>query len=118
LEIAFSLHDELQNPIFASTPADDGMNHPAEPGRHEFLVTFPGPILLPRRYSITVSLYSNRAQSIHNCPHALAFDVVPAASQVYSAAPKRVGVMQMLCGWEHEHRQEERGVLQDDHVNG
>jgi len=118
LEIALSLHDELQNAIFASTPADIGLEHPVEPGLHEFLVTFPGPILLPRRYSITVSVYTNRKRSIHNCPHALAFDVLPAASQVYSAAPERVGVMQMLCNWKHEHRRAGHIVRQDDHVEG
>jgi lipopolysaccharide transport system ATP-binding protein len=107
LEIAFSLHDELQNAIFASTPADNGMKQPIEEGRHELVVTFPGPILLPRRYSITVSVYSNRGHSFHNCQHALAFDVQPAASQVYSAAPNRVGVMQMLCAWTAELREEE-----------
>jgi len=106
LEIAFSLHDELQNPIFASTPADNGLKQPTEAGHHEFFVKFPGPILLPRRYSITVSAYSNRGHSFHNCPHALTFDVLPAASQVYSAAPNRVGIMQMLCSWEHEMLQD------------
>src|ERR1051326_1286897 len=118
LEIAFSLHDELENPIFASTPADNGIKQPVEPGRHELLVTFPGPILLPRRYSITVSVYSNRGHSLHNCQQALAFNVLPAASQVYSAAPNRVGVMQMLCSWKHERHQSEHAALTCDHVDG
>jgi lipopolysaccharide transport system ATP-binding protein len=108
LEIALSLHDELQNPIFSSTPADNGMKQPVEPGLHEFFVKIPGPMLLPRHYSITVSVYSNRGHSFHNCPHALSFDVLPAASQVYSAAPNRIGVIQMLCAWKHEWRQDEQ----------
>jgi lipopolysaccharide transport system ATP-binding protein len=116
LEIAFSLHDELQNAVFSSTPADDGMKQPVEPGRHEFLVTFPGPILLPRHYSITLSVYSNRGQSFHNCQHALSFDVLPAASQVYSAKPNRVGVMQLLCSWKHERHQGEQASLRAQSV--
>jgi lipopolysaccharide transport system ATP-binding protein len=112
LEIAFSLHDELQNPIFSSTPADNGMKQPIEPGQHEFLVAFPGPILLPRHYSVTVSVYNNRGHSFHNCPHVLSFDVQPAASQVYSAAPNRAGVVQMLCTWKHKlHQDDEQRAL-------
>ena len=109
-EMAFSLHDELQNPIFASSPGDSGVASPVEPGRYEFLASFPGPILMPRRYSITVSVYSNRGISLHNCPHALTFDVLPAASQVYSAGPNRVGSMQMLCAWKREIYVEEPAV--------
>jgi lipopolysaccharide transport system ATP-binding protein len=116
LGIAFSLHDELQNPIFASTPADNGLQQPIEQGRHELIVAFPGPILLPRRYSITVSVYSTRGQSFHNCQHALAFDVLPAASPVYSAAPNRVGVMQMLCRWDHEIHQVEPAGLRPEPI--
>jgi lipopolysaccharide transport system ATP-binding protein len=107
LEIAFSLHDELQNPIFASTPADNGLKQPIEAGLHELVVAFPGPILLPRRYSITVSVYSNRGLSFHNCQHALTLDVQPAASPVYSAAPNRAGAIQMLCSWTHNAHEAE-----------
>jgi lipopolysaccharide transport system ATP-binding protein len=106
LKIAFSLHDALQSPIFASTPGDDGIKQPTEPGLHEFLVVFPGPMLLPLRYSITVSVYSSRGHSFHNCVGALSFDVLPAASQVYSAAPNRVGVIQTLCNWKHTRHEE------------
>ena len=118
LEVAFTLHDELQNAVFASTPADNGLKQPVDAGQHEFLVTFPGPILLPRHYSITVSLYSNRGQSFHNCPHALGFDVLPAASQVYSAAPNRVGVLQMLCSWKQERHENRHATLRYDHISG
>jgi lipopolysaccharide transport system ATP-binding protein len=116
VKIAFSLHDELQSPIFASSPADDGVKQPTEPGLHEFLVAFPGPLLLPRRYSITVSVYSNRGHSFHNCAHALVFDVLPAASQVYSAAPNRAGLVQILCNWKHTLQQDEH-TLQERQIS-
>lgn len=112
LKIAWSLHDSLQNPIFATCPPDDGLSYPTEPGLHTFHVAFPGQILLPRRYSITVSVYTTRDEMIHNCENALSFEVMPAASQVYSAEPNRVGVLQMHCTWKHSLRQDAPQVLE------
>jgi hypothetical protein len=61
---------------------------------------------------VTVSVYNNRGHSFHNCPHVLSFDVQPAASQVYSAAPNRAGVVQMLCTWKHKlHQDDEQRAL-------
>jgi lipopolysaccharide transport system ATP-binding protein len=112
LKIAWSLHDSLQNPIFSTCPPDDGLSHPTEPGLHSFRIAFPGQILLPRRYSITVSVYTTRSEVIHNCENALSFEVAPAASQVYSAEPNRVGVLQMHCAWKHQVRSDEPAVLE------
>ena len=75
------------------------------------MVAFPGPLLLPQRYSITVSVYSSRAYTFHDCRQALIFDVQPAASQVYSAEPNRVGVLQILCNWNHRLCVDESGSL-------
>jgi lipopolysaccharide transport system ATP-binding protein len=116
LQIAFTLHDELQIPIFSSTPADHGMKQPIEAGQHELIVTFPGPILMPRHYSITVSVYNDLGRSFHNCPHALSFDVQPATAQVYSAQPNRAGLIQMLCIWKHELHPDERRSLRAQSV--
>jgi lipopolysaccharide transport system ATP-binding protein len=103
LKLAFSLHDFRQDAIFASCPPDDGVEYPTQPGHHEFQVAFPGPLLLPQRYSITVSVYESLSSStFHNCVHALVFDVVPAPSPVYSVEPNRVGVMQIHCHWKHK----------------
>jgi lipopolysaccharide transport system ATP-binding protein len=112
LKIAWSLHDSLQNPIFSSCPPDDGLPQPTEPGLHTFQISFPGQILLPRRYSITVSVYTTRSETIHNCENALSFEVVPAASQVYSAEPGRVGVLQMYCAWKHDVRRDAPPVVE------
>jgi lipopolysaccharide transport system ATP-binding protein len=112
LKIAWSLHDSLDNPIFSTCPPDDGVAHPTEPGLHAFHVAFPGQLLLPRRYSITVSVYTTRGEVIHNCEGALSFEVVPAASQVYSAEPNRVGVLQMHCTWKHAVRQHAPQLLE------
>jgi lipopolysaccharide transport system ATP-binding protein len=112
LKIACSLHDALENPIFSSCPPDDDVRQPTEPGLHEFLVAFPGPLLLPRRYSMTVSVYTTRGETIHNCVNGLSFDVLPAASQVYSAEPNRVGVLQILCNWKHKLHQDAPSALE------
>jgi hypothetical protein len=112
LKIACSLHDALENPIFSSCPPDDGVRQPTEPGLHEFLVAFPGPLLLPRRYSITVSAYTTHGETIHNCVNGLSFDVLPAASQVYSAEPNRVGVLQILCNWKHKLHEDAASALE------
>jgi lipopolysaccharide transport system ATP-binding protein len=112
LKIAWSLHDSLQNPIFSTCPPDDGLAHPAEPGLHTFRVAFAGQLFLPRRYSITVSVYTARGEVIHNCENALSFEVLPATSQVYSAEPNRVGVLQMHCTWKHTVQQDAPQLLE------
>jgi len=104
LQIAFSLHDSLQNPIFASSPADAGVAQPVQPGLHEYRVAFPGPILLPRQYFVTVSVYTKSGQSVHNCTFALAFESLPVATPLYSAAPNRMGLVLLSCDWSHRLR--------------
>src|SRR6185436_14844294 len=90
-----------QNPIFASCPPDSGVPYPTQPGYHELEIAFPGPLFMPQRYSVTVSAYSSWADVLHNCPHALVFDVTPAATPIYSAEPGRAGILQMSCVWKH-----------------
>jgi Wzt C-terminal domain len=101
LKLAFVVYDMRENPIFASCPLDDGVDNPTQLGRHEFQVAFPRELLMPQRYSVTVSVYSALSGELHNCPHVLAFDVMPAASQIYSAEPGRFGVVQIPCRWKH-----------------
>jgi lipopolysaccharide transport system ATP-binding protein len=101
LKLAFALSDSHQTAIFASCPPDAGLEHPTAPGLHEFQIALPGPILMPGRYSITVSAYSRWSEVFHSCPHALLFDAVPAATSIYSAEPNRVGIMQLACQWKH-----------------
>jgi lipopolysaccharide transport system ATP-binding protein len=102
LKIAFALHDAIENPIFASCPPDSDIEYPTSPGIHRLKATFPTAVLMPQRYSVTVSAYSETTGALHNCAHALVFDVVPAKTKVYSTEPNRLGVLQVLCRWEHE----------------
>jgi lipopolysaccharide transport system ATP-binding protein len=99
LKLAFMLNDSRERPVFASCPPDDGEVHPTESGRYSYLIRLPQPILMAQRYSVTVSMYSDGDGVIHQCPHALVFDVVPAATPIYRAEPKRAGVVQMKCHW-------------------
>lgn len=102
LQVALSLHDELQNPVFASSPADLDVAQPNKAGLHRYFVAFPGPLLLPRRYSVTVSLYTTSGQSIHNCQHGLSFEVIPVVTRVYTVAPNRAGLIHLSCKWTHD----------------
>jgi ABC-type polysaccharide/polyol phosphate transport system ATPase subunit len=110
LKIAFSLHDSLQRPIFSSCPPDAGIPHPTQPGEYRFVAAFPGPVFLPQRYAITVSLYEQDAVIFHNCVQALRFEVSPGQSQVYLAEPSRTGVLQLLCRWSAERNEPQVGL--------
>jgi lipopolysaccharide transport system ATP-binding protein len=101
LKLSFVLYDMRDNPIFASCPLDDGVGNPTQPGHYEFQAAFPRELLMPQRYSISVSVYASHSNDLHQCPHALAFDVQPGASQVYSPEPGRFGVIQIPCKWTH-----------------
>src|SRR5262249_20432531 len=112
LKLAFVLYDMRENPIFASCPLDDGVENPTQPGVHEFQVAFPRELLMPQRYSVAVTVYSALSgEQLHNCPRALAFDVMPAPSQVYSAEPGRFGVVQIPCRWKHRHNHDRASRL-------
>ena len=99
LKLAFLLYDARQNPIFASCPPDSGIEYPTHPGRYKFQAAFPGALLMPQRYSLTVALYSGSSGDVHTCLHALIFDVLPAHTQIYSIDPNRMGVVQIRCCW-------------------
>jgi lipopolysaccharide transport system ATP-binding protein len=99
LKLAFMLNDSRERPVFSSCPPDDGEVYPTESGRYSYLIRVPRPILMAQRYSVTVSIFADGDGAIHQCPHALVFDVVPVATPIYRAEPKRAGVVQMKCLW-------------------
>lgn len=99
--LAFALHDWQERAVFASSPADCDLPGPVEPGLHRYRARFPGPILMPQRYSVTVSLYSTYAESVDHRPHVLRFDVAEVAS-LANAVGSRVGVLQMQAQWSHK----------------
>lgn len=98
-KLAVALSDMREQPLFSSCPLDDGVPYPAEPGRYEYLMSLPGPLLMPQRYSITASAYSSLAGAFHVCHNALTFDVTPAPSHILSAEPNRLGALQVHCQW-------------------
>jgi lipopolysaccharide transport system ATP-binding protein len=102
LKLAFMLNDSRERPVFASCPLDDGEAYPTEPGRYSYLIRVPEPILMAQRYSVTVSIYAYDDGPIHQCSNALVFDVVPMATPIYRAEPKRAGVVQMKCQWQRQ----------------
>jgi lipopolysaccharide transport system ATP-binding protein len=102
VELAFALHDANERPIFASNPIDADRPYPTSRGRHRYRARFPGPILMPQRYSLSVALYSRLSGGVDNCPHVLTFDVVPVASLANLGGAGRWGVLQLVCDWSHE----------------
>ncbi len=100
LQLGVSIQDEKGQPVFATGPRDDGRPYPAEPGTHRYLVALPGAILMPRRYSVTVSLY-DPGGAVDLRPDLLSFDVAPVASLANSVDGGRPGVLQIPCRWEH-----------------
>jgi lipopolysaccharide transport system ATP-binding protein len=101
LKVAFVLHDQNQNPIFASSPPDTDMPQPVKQGTHRYRAHFPGPILRPQRYSVTVSLYANSADESHICWHAISFDAADARSPLIKREINRMGVINQRCDWQH-----------------
>jgi lipopolysaccharide transport system ATP-binding protein len=101
LRLAFSLHDWQERAVFASSPADCDLPGPVEPGIHRYRAMFPGPILMPQRYSISVSLYTAYCESIDHRPHVLRFDAAEVAS-LANVVGTRVGVLQMPAQWSYE----------------
>ena len=101
LKLAFALFDSNQNPVFASCPLDSNHANPTCVGTHLYRARFPGPILRAQNYSITVSLYTNTPGESHNCSHALRFDVVDVASPLVIGETNRLGVLNLLCDWDH-----------------
>jgi lipopolysaccharide transport system ATP-binding protein len=101
LQLAFALHDMQERPIFASSPQDVDVAYPNQRGMHLYRAAFPGPILMPQRYSITVSLYSRYGDVNDSVPHVLAFEVMETASPHHRGDYNRYGVLQLRCPWTH-----------------
>jgi lipopolysaccharide transport system ATP-binding protein len=102
IELAVALNDGNERPIFASNPIDAGQPYPTRRGRHRYRARFPGPVLMPQRYSLSVALYSRLGGGVDNCPHVLTFDVTPVASLANLGGAGRWGVLQLMCEWTHE----------------
>jgi lipopolysaccharide transport system ATP-binding protein len=100
LRIAVLLHDAMGTPLFSTSPVDDGVPFPVEPGLHEYRVTSAGPIFMPQRYSVTVSLYSRRV-ALEILWHILSFDVQEVASLANLGGEARMGALQQKCRWLH-----------------
>jgi len=101
LQIGVCLFDMHQQAVFSSSPLDDGKPYPTSAGVHHYRILFPGAILMPQRYSVTVSLYEPGG-GVDSCPHAIVMDVVPVASIANLVDGGRPGVIQLACGWSHE----------------
>lgn len=99
LKLAVALNDMNEQPLFSSCPLDDGVSYPSEPGHYHYLISFPAPILMPQRYSVSASAYSPLAGTFHHCQSAITFEVLPGPTRVLNAEPNRVGVLQVCCKW-------------------
>lgn len=98
LILAVALCNELGHPLFATSPLDVARPLPEHPGVYRTIVAFPEAFLMPKRYSLTFSLYRDGA-NFDTCEGGLAFDIHEAASLANSLPNGRLGDLQVLCEW-------------------
>jgi lipopolysaccharide transport system ATP-binding protein len=101
LQLGICILDARGQAVFSTGPLDDGKPYPAAAGVHRYRALFPGAILMPQRYSVTVSLY-DPGGSLDHRPEAVVIDVVPVASMANLVDGGRPGVLQIGCAWTHE----------------
>lgn len=105
LRLGVVVSDALGRPVFSTAPIDDNCKYPTASGRHLYRVEFPPQILMPQRYSISVTLYrpaiGSESRPIDQQPNILVFDVAVAASIATLGDHLRPGVVQLQCKWQH-----------------
>ena len=99
LKLAACVFDDQLRPVFSTHPVDSGCSYPDRPGRFRYVFELPDDLLMPRRYSLTVSAYT-MVQPIDTAPHALQFEVQARDSRALQGNPKRPGTVFVPCRWE------------------
>ncbi|MCI0607235.1 polysaccharide ABC transporter ATP-binding protein [bacterium] len=98
-KLRIAVADSHDSPIFVTAPIDHQVPYPADPGLYRYRVFFPKAIFMPRRYVISVSLWSSRVWS-DVVSRALIVDIEAGASITNVEGKARRGLVQLLCQWE------------------
>jgi lipopolysaccharide transport system ATP-binding protein len=100
LQLGVCVYDGRGEAVFSTGPRDDGKPYPTRAGIHEYVVMFPGAILMPQRYTVTASLY-DPGGGVDQVVGAIVLDVTPVASLANLVDGGRPGVLQLACSWTH-----------------
>jgi lipopolysaccharide transport system ATP-binding protein len=98
LVLAMAVCNQYQVPVFSTSPADVGVGVPLEPGRYRTKVLFPAGLLMPKGFSLIISLY-NRWQSLDSHSHIVPFQVQAVASVATATPTGRLGDVFAACAW-------------------
>ncbi len=101
LKLAACVFDEQQSPVFSTHPIDNDCEYPDTPGRYRYWIAIPPHTLMPRRFSVTVSIYT-MASGIDSAPHCVTFDVHPRDTVSSRGNPNRPGPVFVRCAWMNE----------------
>lgn len=96
--LAAAVCNAYGTPLFSTATPDAGVALPESPGRYRVQLLFPKAYFMPKRFSVTVALYS-LAESFDRAENCLTFDVAEAASLATSLPGGRWGELQVPCGW-------------------
>ena len=96
LILGLAVRNEMEQPVFATSPLDCDHRMPRRAGVYRTTVVFPKGVLLPKLYSIQIVLYTlGRIFDSHM--NALSFSVEDGDS-LANRIP-RVGELQLACEW-------------------
>lgn len=98
LLLGVAVCNQYQVPVFSTSPADAGHELPRHPGRYRCRVVFPGGVLMPRSYSLIVTLY-NRWEVLDTHSYVLPFQVQAVASKATALPTGRLGDVFLECDW-------------------
>ncbi|MDZ4685254.1 MAG: ABC transporter ATP-binding protein [Planctomycetaceae bacterium] len=96
--IAAAICNAFGTPLFSSATPDAGVSLPEQPGRYRVRLVFPEAFFMPRRFTVTVALYS-LGEAFDRAENCLTFDVAEAASLATSLPGGRLGELQVPCAW-------------------
>jgi len=99
LILGMAVCNQYQVPVFSTSPSDVGVAVPLEPGTYRTKVLFPRGFLMPKGFSLIISLY-NRWQGLDSHSHIMPFKV-HAVDSVATATPTgRLGDVFAECAWD------------------
>ncbi len=101
LQLGVCVYDGRGEALFSTGPLDDAKPYPTRAGIHRYVTVFPGAILMPQRYGVTVSLY-DPGGGVDQVANAIVLDVAPVASLANLVDGGRPGIVQLACSWKHE----------------
>ena len=96
--LGMAVCNQYQVPVFSTSPSDVGVGVPLEPGRYHTKVILPPGFLMPKGFSLIISLY-NRWQGFDSHSHIMPFQVQAVASVATATPTGRLGDVFTECAW-------------------